>query len=237
VVVQRPATGVAEEDRSERRVQRGVHGDGSDVGQIDEHADALHLAYDGAAVVVEALDGGLGGGRVGPGGVVVVGEGHVADAETGERPQHAQRGGDAVPALDADERRYPALADDALDVVGAAGDREVVGVRRGHPVDGVDLLHRRHDGLGLAQGRRHVDRPELPADPAGAQPGDVGLQFGPVLVEALDPVSEAAAQLHGQVVVPVDDRHHEDLATSRRCPRATRRTGSFASLSWALTQV
>ncbi len=37
-----------------------------------------------------------------------------------------------------------------------------------------------------------------------------------MLVQAADPVSEPAAQLQGQVVVPVDDRHHVHLATLRR---------------------
>ena len=50
----------------------------------------------------------------------------------------------------------------------------VSGILAHHPVDDVDLLERGGDGRLSLQLDRHVDRPELPADAAGAQPRDVG---------------------------------------------------------------
>jgi hypothetical protein len=222
VVVQGAGARVAEDHRGEGRVERGVHRHRRHVGEVDENADALHLPDDRPAFVVEAVDPGLPHGAVGPRGVLVVGQGDVADAEPRERPQHPERRRQAVPALDPEQRGDPPAGHRPLDVAGAVRDGEVVRVGRGHPVDGVDLLHRRHDRLGLAQVPGHVHRPELPADPALAQPRDVRVQLRTGLVQPVHPVSVPSAQLHGQIVVPVDDRLHAPLATRPRAASASR---------------
>ena len=79
-----------------------------DVGQVDEHADPLHLPDDLAAEVGEPAGGRLVGARVGPADVRVVGERQVAHAERVQHPQHAERGVDRVPALGAHQRGDPA---------------------------------------------------------------------------------------------------------------------------------
>ena len=78
-----------------------------------------------------------------------------------------------MPAFHADERRDLALLEDALDVVGGERQLERVRVLAHHAMDDVDLLERRGHGALPAIVGRDVDRPELPADAAGAQPRDV----------------------------------------------------------------
>jgi hypothetical protein len=112
-----------------------------------------------------------------------------------------------VPALDADQRGDPAVLPGAGDVAGGEGDREVRRVRRHQAVHGVDLFHRRDHRVGLGQVGGDERGPELRAHPAGPQPGDVGVEVGLHVGEAVDRVSAAGPQLHRQVVVPVDDRH------------------------------
>lgn len=49
------ARGVAEHDRQLRCGERVAHRVGGDVGQVDDHADVVHLGHDLAATVVQAV--------------------------------------------------------------------------------------------------------------------------------------------------------------------------------------
>jgi hypothetical protein len=116
-----------------------------------------------------------------------------------------------VPALDPDQRGDLAPLVDADDVVGRQGQGERLGVAADQAVDEVDLLQGLADrGAGLARPlRRDEGRPELGADPALAQPRDVGVQrlLRPGDVQAAEEgVGAVRAQLVGQVVVAVDDQ-------------------------------
>ncbi len=79
-------------------------------------------------------------------------------------------------ALHADERRDLALLEDPLDVVGGQRQLERVGMLPHHAMDEVDLLEGGGDRGLAGELDRDVDRPELAADRAAAQPRDVGHQ-------------------------------------------------------------
>src|SRR5207249_9289404 len=115
---------------------------------------------------------------------------------------------DRVPALDADQRGDLAVLAGAIDVIHRQGEHERVRVMPDHAVDDVDLFERGFDGgAGLHRRGRHVDTPELGADAARPQAGDVGLQarlrFGDI--DRLEAEVALAPQLPRQVVVAVDD--------------------------------
>ena len=149
------------------------------------------------------------GGAVGPRRVVVVGERHVAGAQRVHHAQRGQRAVDRVTAFHADHRGDAALLEGALDVVGTERQLEGLGPLLQHAVHDVDLLHRGHHRLGRRNRRRHVDRPELPAEAAGPQPRDVGHQRRHALRDVgLREIASRieSAQRPGIVVVAVDER-------------------------------
>src|SRR5438552_2654497 len=74
-----------------------------------------------------ARGGGLAGGRVGPPGVLLVGKRHVPHPELVEQAQHAERGGDRVAPLGAEQRGHPAAGADPLHI--GRGEREFQRVR------------------------------------------------------------------------------------------------------------
>ena len=90
----------------------------------------VHLVDDRAAESVRPSIFGIVGRAVGPFGVLVVGQRHVARAEVVELAQRGEAAADLVPALDPDQRGDLARLVDADDVVGGAGQLEVVADRR-----------------------------------------------------------------------------------------------------------
>src|SRR5699024_5078077 len=135
------------------------------VGEVDEYPQAVHLGDDRAASVGESTVSGVIGRRICPGRVRVVGQRQVSDAETGEHPQHGHRiVAETVSALRPDQRGDPSRRPSRADIVAGAGEGEVIGVLRDEPVDAVDLLQRRSDGLVTLLSDRYVYRPELCPD-------------------------------------------------------------------------
>jgi hypothetical protein len=178
------------------------------VGQVDQHAEPVHLAHDLAPERAQPTGRGDVGRRVGPGHVDVVRQGQVADAEPVQHPEDAQRVRDGVAALGAEQRGDPAAGEGGQHVVGAECELQVVRVAADHPVDEVDLLQRGgHRGVTL-QRAGDVDRPELAADPAAPQPRQVGVRrrHGTRQVHPVQVGSEPGAQRPRQVVVAVDQR-------------------------------
>jgi hypothetical protein len=175
MVVHRPAGRVAEDHRRGGGVQGVAHRRRRHVGEVNQHAQPVHLCDNVAPEVGEPTHRRLVGGRVGPRGVLVVGERQVPHAQPVQRPQHPERLGDAVPALGAEQRRHPARGERRLDRVG--GQRQLqVGVAGDQRVDDLDLLEDGgHRGVS-GQVTRHVDGPELGPDPAIAEPPEVGVQ-------------------------------------------------------------
>ena len=113
-------------------VERVAHGRGRHVGEVHQHAEAVHLAHHLAAEVGEAVVPGAVERGIGPVEGHVVGEGHVARAEIVVGAQRAERVLDGVAALHAEQRGDPAALELALDVgcgerqgqpLGVAGDR------------------------------------------------------------------------------------------------------------------
>ena len=66
---------------------------------------------------------------------------------------------------------------DPLDVVGRAGELERGRVLRDQAIDDVDLVERGADGVRALALDGHVDGPELAANAAVPQPGDIGHQI------------------------------------------------------------
>ncbi|MCO5556202.1 hypothetical protein L7F22_009747 [Adiantum nelumboides] len=168
--------GVGEQHRPGGDGEGLVHRRRSDVREVDDHADAVHLGDDPRAELRQPVVAGRVGGRVGPVVVQVVGQRQVADPEPAQHPQHGEGVGDAVPALRPHQGGDPPGADDGVDVVGGVGERQGVRVGGEEPPHPVHLVEHRGDGLVVAQLAGYVDRPELGADPAGPQPREVGVQ-------------------------------------------------------------
>ena len=126
-----------------------------DVGDVDHHAEAVHLADDVVAEGGEAVVVGDGGvvevaGGVGPVVGVGPGEGHVADAEAVVEAEEAEGVLDGVAAFDADEDGEAVPAAWAARMSsGVRQRREVVGVAADLLEDGVDELR----GCGGRSGR------------------------------------------------------------------------------------
>jgi len=138
-----------------------------------------------------------------------MGERHVAHAQGVKGPQHAQRIVDGVPALHADQRGNLSLLANAHNVVGGQGQFEHIRVGLDQAVDHVDLFEGLADGSFFLGGARiHVGRPELGADVAGPQAGNVGMQRRLRLgnVDLLEGDLLAPAVLVGQVVMAIDDQ-------------------------------
>ena len=111
-------------------------------------------------------------------------------------------------AFDADQRRDLTVLAGAINVVDRQRERKGVGVMADHAMDDVDLFERRLDGRAALHRRgRDVNAPELGADAAGPQAGDVRLQswlrFGDV--DRLEAEVALSSELPGEVVMPVDD--------------------------------
>ena len=175
-------------------------------------------------------DDGVVGRGVGPGGVVVVGERQVADAELVEHPQRAQRAADRVAALGAEQRGDPAVAPGGLHLVGRGRERQPVGVPLDEAVGAVDLLQGGGDGRVARRswwGRRptRTGRPPRPRPAAAGRCGWTGVAAD---VEPVEVVADLLARLPQQVVVAVDDGVAGEQRRSRaRSMGATLRAGTI----------
>lgn len=121
-------------------------------------------------------------------------------------------------AFHADQRGNFALTMDALDVGDGERELESVGVTGDELMDDVNLFEHGLDGGRTGRRGGDIDGPELRAEAAGAEAGDVGdemrRQFAGVggEVDAINILLELA-KLPGQVVVAVNERGFaEELA-------------------------
>ena len=201
------------------------HGVFGHVAEVHEHAQPVHLAHHLLAERRQPTQHRLVGGRVGPGDVLAVRERHVTRAQRVHHAQRRQRRVDRVAAFHADHRADLAGLEGALHVVGRTGQHECVGVFRDHAVDDVDLFERRAHRLFALHRRRHIDRPELPADATRTQARDIGHQRRLGLADIQDVEVARRALLAKRpwvVVVPVDRGHG---FVQRRGPVRRTRTG------------
>ena len=176
------------------------------MGDVDEHAEPVHLADDplaegGEPLVARHVERGVGPVEGG-----VVGQGHVPGSQAVERPELRQVVLDRDAPFDADQRGDLARTDDPLDVVGGTGQLEVVGVALDHPLDQVDLLGDGPRGVGMFAG--DVDRPELCLDAPLAEPGEIGLAVREPAADVEPGEADVAigAEPPGEVVVPVEEQ-------------------------------
>ncbi len=198
------------------------------MGEVHEHAQAVHFAHDLSAERRQAVVRGLVGGRVRPSGVLGMGKCHVAPAQRVHLAQCRQRVVDLVTALDTDHRGDAAGLVDARHVGGGVGHLKVGGISFGQRLHEVDLLDRDLDGERPLDLHRDEDRPELTADTPFAQPRDVGHQRARAVlqVDRRRLVGEPLAELPRQVVVAVDEgRLGEDLVQARCVGGGVRRGG------------
>ena len=112
---------VRENHRRAADAQRIAHRVGTDVGEVDEHPEAIHLAHHRFAELRQAVVLGAVGRRVCPLHGVPMGKRHVARAQLVEDSQRGQRLLNHVAAFDADQRRDATGAVNALDIVGGEG--------------------------------------------------------------------------------------------------------------------
>ena len=210
MAVDRLRTRVREDDGRLRYIEGIHHRHFADVTEIDQHADAIHLADDAFAVGGEAVMLRDVRGGIGPVRGLEVSERHIAGAEIVE---HAQRG-EAVPhlmtALDPDEGCDAASLVDPDEIARAIGLFEIVRISGDEAFHDVDLFERIADGAIAVDLGGNEHRPELPADPALMKPGHVGHEGGFPFVgaagEAFGPTLVILTQLLGEVIVPVDER-------------------------------
>ena len=98
--------------------QRVLHRLGGGVGQVDEHAETVHLLHHLLAESGEPAVPRRVGGGVRPVEGLLVGEGHVPDAQVEVRAERAQGVLDRMAALHAEEAGDPSAVGGALDLVG-----------------------------------------------------------------------------------------------------------------------
>jgi hypothetical protein len=139
--------------------------------------------------------------------VLVVGEREIAHAELSQEPQGVQRAPDRLAALGTHERGDPAGGMGGAHVVGRARQGEVRGIPTGESADEGDLFERRGHGGRVVHRPWDEDRPELSADAARAQPGQVraGRRDRGGQVQDVQVVCRLHPRLPGEVVVAVNE--------------------------------
>ena len=179
---------------------------------------------------------GLVGRAVGPGSVGEVRQRHVARSQRIHLAQHRQAAADRLTAFHADQRGDLARTHCLLNFGGAGGKAHVARIARDQALGDVDLLERRLHGLRPGQTGIDIDRPELRADMAPAQPREVGLHRPlPLAGSAVPVVSRksklgnhvvpAIAQLLGNVVVTIPHRRGLERGLGDLFWRSRRRWG------------
>jgi hypothetical protein len=125
--------------------------------------------------------------------------------------QHRQIIVDLAAAFDAEQRGDATRFLDAADIGRGAGELEILRVAFDDAVNDVDLLQRCLDSGRAGDAGRDINLPELAADMAGAQAGDIGverpLESAAVgfQVDAPPAFAKAHPERHWPVIMAVDD--------------------------------
>ena len=114
----RPGRRVRKDHRRLGHAHRVFHRVWRHVAEVDEHAEAIHLANHLFAELRQAAEHRRPGAGIGPGQVGRMRQRHVAGAERVHHAQRRQRVVDRVAAFHADQRPDPAGLERALDVGG-----------------------------------------------------------------------------------------------------------------------
>ncbi len=191
------------------RSDNGSFGGGDDVGEgfvgdvrdIDHDAEAIHFEDDLLAEVGEAVMRGGVGGRVSPVGIFHVGEGHVANTESGVGAEDGEVVIDHVAAFDTHERSDLALFFGGADFFGGGGKDKIVGMFANGFADGVDLVESLLNGDGAGDFAVDPDGEEDGVQAAFAHARDVDVAVGVTRADIEGGVEEAL----GGVVVGIDN--------------------------------
>ena len=108
--------------------------------------------------------------------------------------------------LGTDEGGDTPRREDSLHLVRGPSESQPVAIPGDHLMDGVDLFQGLDDRGAIGQSGRDPGRPELRADSAVPQPGQVGVRGGQALgkVQPVEVVARLLACLPREVVVSVD---------------------------------
>ena len=189
------------------QVEHVAHRGGRDMGEIHQHAQAIHLPNHLAPEFGETVVAGGVQRRVGPVEGHVVGQRHVAGAQIVVGAQRAKGVLDGVAALHAEQGGDAAPFEAALDVFGGQRQRQAVGVTRHDAPGDVELLQLHLGKATVLDLTRDIDGPELGPHLALGQPGQIGVPFGclpQVVVQHVPGSILALPDLPGQVVMSVD---------------------------------
>ncbi len=202
------------DDGSDAHVDGAAHRIGRHMGDVDEHAEPVHLPDHGDAELAEAAVTGHVGRRVGPLCGVHVRQCHVPDPGVRQFAEHGEGTLDAVAPLGADQACRSPASSDRNDLVGRHREGEPGGVPlrdEPHQPDLVSRCPQRSRRRG-----RDVDRPELCPDASGSQAGDVGVELGERTggIGCCEIAACRGADRPRQVVVAVDDGQLVVEATS-----------------------
>ena len=208
-VAQGARAGMGEDDWCLADLQCVQHHAFADMGEVDQHAQAVEFMHHRLAERGEAVMLRIVGGAVGPGDGPAVGQRQIAGAKVMIGAQHGQAAVDLAAAFDPDHRRDPSGLVRGTDLGSGGGEGEVLRVAAGEAVDQFDLLDRVLHLLQFGQVGRHPDGPELPAHLPGPQAGDVGM-----ILAGIEPVERhgpagvpgLAGHRFGPVIMAVDQR-------------------------------
>src|SRR5579884_801948 len=139
MIGQRSRIAVREENWCPCHLEGSAHRFGRNVAEIDEHADPVHLIDYGSAKLVDPVVLGIVGCTVGKLVILEMRQRHVTRTKIIELPQRREAAANLVSAFNADKRSNPAGLVNANDVIGGAGELEVIGISAHHALDGVDL--------------------------------------------------------------------------------------------------
>ncbi len=128
------------------------------VGNIDDHAEPVHLPHHFLAKLGQAIVARFVGGRVRPIVVAEMDQRHGANPEPVEHAEHAQIVGDRVAALDRQQSGDPAGLVDSEDVGRVVSQFDLVRICVQHTLHRVPELQDAPHGLGPCVVRGHVER-------------------------------------------------------------------------------
>jgi hypothetical protein len=179
------------------------------MGQVDQHAQPVHLPHDLASKLGESVvTGGVERG-IGPVESDVVGERHVPRTEIVIGSEGAQRVFDGVPALHAQQRPHAPTLEAAFDIIRRQCQLQPVRVTRNDTARDVELLQLHLGEAAVLDLAREIDGPELSTHKPFLQPVEISVAFrgfAQVVPRHIPRRILALPDRPGKIVVPVYER-------------------------------
>ena len=204
-VARHVADGAAGAVRGDHRRFRDAHHVGKrrirNMGNVDDHAGAVHLADHLLSQFVQAVPFRLIGGGVGPVRGFGVGQSDVADAQAVEHTQHRRAVLQGVAALQTHERSDFAFGSNALHVRSGEGQLQAIRVFRCGAVHHIHHFHGALRAAVLQIVHRNVHREELAVEAAFTH----ARQILVTVWQALADVDAFLQHARGEIGMAVDD--------------------------------